>query len=70
MHIKDMAMAQEDPSEESDIPFRKEYIKYMSILSRQLASSIKTDFDPYLLSSDINTTLWGQPEIFKQCYDF
>ena len=34
MHIKDMAMAQEDPSEESDIPFRKEYIKYMSILSR------------------------------------
>ena len=36
-----------------------QYLKYMSVLSRQLLSTIKHDFDPYLLSNDIDNGIWS-----------
>ena len=36
-----------------------QYLKYMCILSRQLLSTIKHDFDPYLLTNDIDNGIWS-----------
>ena len=47
-----------------------QYLKYMSVLSRQLLSTIKHDFDPYLLSNDIDHGIWEQPESLKKIMEF
>ena len=52
------------------IHFTKEYLKYMSILSRQLLSTIKQDFDPSLLTNDIDCGIWAQPEKHKRFMEF
>jgi len=42
----------------------------MCVLSRQLLSNIKHDFDPYLLSNDIDNGIWSQPESHKKIMEF
>lgn len=36
-----------------------QYLKYMCVLTRQLLSTIKHDFDPYLLTNDIDNGIWS-----------
>lgn len=45
----------------------KQYLRYMSVLSRQLIRDIKAskdqDFDPHILSAQIDSgVLWSEPE--------
>jgi len=63
-YLKNHVLADKDRQD-----FFRGYLKYMSILSRQILNSIKffqqLEFNPYIVNSSIDHGLWGQPDGMK-----